>query len=168
MISKIRFSCKLFNATWFVKNADVIIGALRAYHALLNGWIKCFITQLIKQQSEHKQHKLLNIISRLSHFTGVHDPYDSYGPWNNGSLVVQFVNCTSLERLRVHTRVHDPNDLCESYGSWNNGSRVVQLVNCISLERLRAHTRVQDPYDSCDSYGSWNNGLRVVQLVICI
>ena len=72
-----------------------------------------------------------------------HDPYDpydsyySYGSWNNGSRVVQLVNCISLGRLKVYTEVHDPYDSYYSYGSWNNGSRVVQLVNYISLGRLR-------------------------------
>ena len=64
----------------------------------------------------------------------VHDPYDScdsHGSLNNGSRVVQLVNCISLERLRVYCEVHDPYDSYDSHGSLNNGSRVVQLVNCI-------------------------------------
>ena len=75
----------------------------------------------------------LQIIERLGAYIQVHDPYDSYGSWNNGLRVVQLVNCISLEELRAYIQVHDPYD---SYGLWKNGLRVVQLVNCISLEEL--------------------------------
>ena len=40
--------------------------------------------------------------SRVIAFSFLHDPFYSYGSWNNGLRVVQFVNCISLERLRVY------------------------------------------------------------------
>jgi len=62
----------------------------------------------------------------LAQYCRTVQPVDgSHGSWNNGLKVVEFVNCLSLERLRVYIQVHDP------YGSQNSGLRVVQLVNCI-------------------------------------
>ena len=100
-----------------------------------------------------------------------HDPYDSYysnGSWNNGSQVVQLVNCISSGRLRVHTEVHDPYDSYDSYGLWNNHHESFNWWIIYHKGDFRVYTEVHDPQDSYDSYGSWNNGSRVVHLVNCI
>ena len=47
----------------------------------------------------------------LGVYIQVHDSYDSYGSWNIGLRVLQFVNCISLERLIMYIEVHDPYDL---------------------------------------------------------
>ena len=55
--------------------------------------------------------------SRVIAFSFLHDPFYSYGSWNNGLRVVLFVNCISLERLRVYIQVHDSYDPYNSYES---------------------------------------------------